>query len=118
MGKGFNNWDDVWWSWVKRGAPYEEAAFRANEWKRHRKGRRAMKDKLTHFGWAVLGQLARGPVWDGILICKSGRDELVAHGLAQRIRKDERGLMINELTSEGYRLTSQLADSNQAATAA
>lgn len=77
-----------------------------------------MKDRLTHFGWVVLGQLARGPVWDGDLVCKSGRDELREAGLAQRIRKDRRGLMINELTPEGHALAAQLADGNQAATAA
>jgi len=25
-------WDDIWWSWVKRGVPFEEAAFRAETW--------------------------------------------------------------------------------------
>ena len=25
-------WDDIWWSCVKRGMPYEEAAYRAEMW--------------------------------------------------------------------------------------
>lgn len=33
---------------------------------------------LSHFGWAVLDQLKQqGRVWDGDLVCKSGRDEIV-----------------------------------------
>lgn len=28
-------WDDIWWSWVKRGVPYEEAAFHAEMWSMH-----------------------------------------------------------------------------------
>ena len=69
-----------------------------------------MSDDLSHFAWAVLGQLRAGSVWDGDLICKSGRDELIARGLAQRKRKNEQGLMINELTEAGLSLAAQLVD--------
>jgi hypothetical protein len=49
-------WGDVFWAWIIKGAPREEAAFRADEWERrierersgisgklNRKARRAMK---------------------------------------------------------------------------
>ena len=29
-------WSDVWTSWIKRGYPYEEAAFQADEFMRRR----------------------------------------------------------------------------------
>jgi hypothetical protein len=29
-------WSDVWTSWIKRGHPYEEAAFQADEFMRRR----------------------------------------------------------------------------------
>lgn len=56
---------------------------------------------LSNSAWAVLGQLARGNVWDGALISKSGRTELIQKGYARRERKDAQGLMINELTAAG-----------------
>jgi hypothetical protein len=64
---------------------------------------------LSDFGWTVLDQLAKGPVWDGDLVCKSGRDELVRQGLARRERKDAQGLMINELTPRGLEIAAQLS---------
>jgi hypothetical protein len=69
---------------------------------------RADQNGMTHFAWAVLGQLARGSVWDGDLVCKSGRDELVRLGLARRERKDSQGLMINELTQPGMEIAAHL----------
>lgn len=56
---------------------------------------------LSNQAWAVLGQLARGSVWDGDLICKSGRTELIQKGYAKRDRCDKQGLAINELTAAG-----------------
>ena len=35
-------WSDVWTSWVKRGFPYEEAAFRADEFMRKRERERSL----------------------------------------------------------------------------
>lgn len=66
-------------------------------------------EQMSHFAWAVLGQLARGPCWDGDIISKRGRTELVQFGLAQRQRKDDRGLMINELTPQGLQLAAKLS---------
>lgn len=63
---------------------------------------------ISNFAWDVLAQLARGPVWDGDLICKRGRAELIGAGLARRERKDDRGLMINELTPAGLALAARL----------
>lgn len=37
--------------------------------------------------WAVLKQLKRGGVWDGDLIDKAGRTELMGKGLVRRDRK-------------------------------
>jgi hypothetical protein len=56
---------------------------------------------MSNSAWAVLDQLARGPVWDGDLVSKEGRTELVKYGIAQRIRRDACGLAINELTEDG-----------------
>jgi hypothetical protein len=56
---------------------------------------------LSNSAWAVLDQLAKGNVWDGDLVSKSGRTELIQKGYAKRDRRDERGLMINELTASG-----------------
>lgn len=56
---------------------------------------------LSNSAWEVLGQLARGNVWDGDLISKAGRTELIQKGYAKRDRQDERGLAINELTAAG-----------------
>lgn len=69
---------------------------------------------MSHFGWIVLGQLAQGAVWDGALVCKSGRDELVKHGLAQRARQDAQGLMINELTPAGLKIAASLSAAGHA----
>lgn len=67
---------------------------------------------LSNFAWAVLGQLARGGVWDGDLVCKSGRDELVKLQLAQRKRCDKRGLAINELTPAGLSMVARLSNAS------
>lgn len=34
-------WADVWWAWVIRGYPREEAAFRADEWEKRRERERS-----------------------------------------------------------------------------
>lgn len=58
--------------------------------------------------WAVLKQLKQGGVWDGDLIDKAGRTELIGKGLARRDRKfadgPYAGCQINELTSDGAKL--------------
>lgn len=74
----------------------------------------AKNPTLSNFAWAVLGQLAHGGVWDGDLVCKSGRDELVKLGLAQRKRRDKRGLAINELTAAGARIAAHLDTTSRA----
>lgn len=56
---------------------------------------------MTPSAIAVLKQLALKPVWDGDLVSKEGRTELIRLGLAKRDRRDERGLAINELTERG-----------------
>jgi hypothetical protein len=63
---------------------------------------------LTPSAWAVLEQLSRGPVWDGNLVSKEGRTELVNLGLAQRVRRDECGLAINELADNWQWLAGEL----------
>ena len=64
--------------------------------------------RLSNNAWDVLAQLAKGGVWDGDLIDKAGRSELVRAGLAKRDRRDSRGLIVNELTPAGLRLAAQL----------
>ena len=58
--------------------------------------------------WAVLKQLKRGGVWDGDLIDKAGRTELMGKGLVRRDRKftdgTYAGCQINELTDDGCKL--------------
>ncbi|MCC7251033.1 hypothetical protein [Hyphomicrobium sp.] len=58
--------------------------------------------------WAVLKQLKRGGVWDGDLIDKAGRTELMGKGLVRRDRKftdgPYAGCQINELTDDGCKL--------------
>jgi hypothetical protein len=56
---------------------------------------------LSNSAWAALDQLARGSVWDGALVSKSGRTELIQKGYAKRDRRDDQGLAINELTAAG-----------------
>ncbi len=41
-----------------------------------------MASKLSDTAWAVMAQLKGGAVWDGDLISKEGRTELVKAGLA------------------------------------
>lgn len=63
---------------------------------------------MSNGAWAVLKQLKRGGVWDGDLIDKAGRTELVSKGLARRDRKfadgPYAGCQINELTEDGAKL--------------
>ena len=32
-------WGDVFWRWLRKGVPREEAAFRADEWERRKRKR-------------------------------------------------------------------------------
>ena len=63
---------------------------------------------MSNSAWAVLQQLKRGGVWDGDLVSKEGRTELLRMGLARRDRKFEvgpyTGCQINELTEDGAKL--------------
>lgn len=60
-----------------------------------------MPDVLTESAIDTLEQLfINGPTWDGNVVSKAGRDELVRHGLAFR----ENGWQ--SLTAEGIRLAS------------
>lgn len=63
---------------------------------------------MTNSAWAVLKQLKQGGVWDGDLLSKEGRTELMKHGLARRDRKFDdgpyAGCQINELTDDGAKL--------------
>lgn len=61
---------------------------------------------LSQSAIAVLKQLAIKPVWDGDIVSKEGRDELVRIGLAKRDRRDDQGLAINELTERGENVAS------------
>lgn len=63
---------------------------------------------MSYGAWSVLKQLKGGGVWDGDVIDKAGRNELVMRGLARRDRKFENGpyagCQINELTDDGLAL--------------
>lgn len=63
---------------------------------------------MSNGAWAVLKQLKRGGVWDGDLIDKAGRTELMNKGLVRRDRKfadgPYAGCQINELTDDGCKL--------------
>ena len=74
---------------------------------------------LSNLGWIALGQLARkspyGVGWyDGDLVTKSGRDELVKAGLAERINAYGIKMMVNTLTKEGAALAARLSDQGAA----
>ena len=64
--------------------------------------------ELPFWAWDVLVQLRTGPVFDGDLISKSGRNALVAAGLARRDRQLQTGAHCgcqkNELTDAGMSL--------------
>jgi hypothetical protein len=65
--------------------------------------------ELSNFAWAVLNQLKIRPTWDGDLISKPGRTELVSKGLAERGRlKGCDGM--NWLSDEGRQLAMRLCD--------
>lgn len=63
---------------------------------------------MSSNAWAVLKQLKQRGVWDGDLISKAGRDELVKRGLACRDKKfvsgPHAGCQINALTDTGVKL--------------
>jgi len=57
---------------------------------------------LSQLGIVVLGQLfGNGPTWDGNVISKTGRDELMEHGLAMRTNG------FTYLTEDGVRIASE-----------
>lgn len=56
---------------------------------------------LSQSAIAVLKQLAIKSVWDGDIVSKEGRNELIELGLAKRDRRDDKGLAVNELTERG-----------------
>lgn len=70
---------------------------------------------LPMWAWDVLVQLRAGPVFDGDLVSKSGRDALVAAGLARRDRQFQDdgphcGCQKNELTDAGMGLAIRYTD--------
>ena len=70
--------------------------------------------ELPFWAWDVLKQLRSGPAFDGDLVSKSGRDALVAAGLAKRDRKFQSGegcgCQKNELTDAGMMLAARYAE--------
>jgi hypothetical protein len=71
------------------------------------------KPSLTPSAWAVLDQLARGPVEDGDLISKEGRTVLIRNGLARRVCNKGTRLASNQLTAHGKDLAARLAPSSR-----
>lgn len=71
------------------------------------------KPALTPTAWAVLDQLARGPVEDGDLISKSGRTNLIENGLARRVCNLGTRLASNQLTAAGKELAARLGPSSR-----
>jgi hypothetical protein len=67
---------------------------------------------LSHAAVAEIENLKTGPKFDGDLVSKQGRNELVQHGIAQRVRKFEGGpydgCMMNELTPDGVKLATAM----------
>jgi hypothetical protein len=61
---------------------------------------------MSNLAWAALDQLRRGDVWDGDLVSKTGRTELIDLGLARRL-----GDGMNGLTDSGRALASRMAAS-------
>ena len=63
---------------------------------------------MSECAWAVLKQLKQRGVWDGDLVSKPGRDELMKKGLASRDRQfvggPYDGCQINALTDTGMKL--------------
>ena len=72
---------------------------------------------MSNGAWAVLKQLKQGGVWDGDLVDKSGRTEVIGKGLVRRDRKLEdgpyAGCQINELTDDGAKLAAVCVDLDQ-----
>ncbi len=69
--------------------------------------------QLSNSAWATLSQLKAGGVFDGDLVSKHGRTELIEAGLAKRDRKFESGpyvgCQINELTEAGKDLAARMS---------
>jgi|HubBroStandDraft_6_1064221.scaffolds.fasta_scaffold00056_41 hypothetical protein len=59
---------------------------------------------MSDFAWVALDQLKKGDVWDGDLVSKSGRSELITLGLAER-----KGQGMNGLTFSGRELAARTA---------
>lgn len=70
--------------------------------------------ELPFWAWDVLVQLRAGPVFDGDLVSKQGRDALTAAGLARRDQKftsgPSCGCQKNELTEAGMVLAVRYAE--------
>lgn len=58
---------------------------------------------LSHFAWIALHQMKGGDVWDGDLVSKTGRNELVVLSLARRWNGG-----MNGLTDSGRQLASKM----------
>lgn len=74
---------------------------------------------LSHLAWVAMGQLAKsspygGGWYDGDLVTKSGRDELVRAGLAERVRGYGTDLMVNRLTDQGALIAATLSEEGHA----
>lgn len=69
---------------------------------------------ISSIAQAVLLQLKRGPVWDGDVLSKVGRGELIKAGLATRENKFDggpyAGCQKTELTTAGMALASRMND--------
>lgn len=69
---------------------------------------------MSNFAWVALGQLAKQPWQDGDLVTKSGRDELVGLGLAERVPTyGVPHLMENRLTNAGRELAARFHDEDR-----
>lgn len=62
------------------------------------------KPTLTPSAWAVLDQLARGPVEDVDLVSKDGRTILVSLGYVRRVLNKGTRFASNQLTRDGQKL--------------
>lgn len=58
---------------------------------------------MSNNAWLVLEQLTAGGVWDGALVSKAGRTELIRNGFARRVERAN-GDCVNELTRKGMEL--------------
>lgn len=76
-----------------------------------------MTPQMSHFAWIALGQLAKQAYQDGDLVTKSGRAELIEHGLAERVPVyGVRHLMENRLTKAGLDLAARFHETERGET--